>query len=140
MKNATVEVNGLAATVNGQTWSAVGVPLSEGNNTLTAVAEDAVGHIGTASIQVTLYTTAPQVTINSPGDGFVTNSASITVAGMINDIVVGTVNGDQAQVTVNGIPAQVANRSFLVAAVPLSPGPNPIVAVGTDRVPSVQCT
>lgn len=129
---ATVEVNGIAATVNGQTWFAA-VPLNEGNNTLTAVAEDAVGNIGTASIQVTRDTTAPQVTIDSPGDGFITNSASITVAGMINDIVVGTANGDQAQVTVNGIPAQVANRSFLVAAVPLSPGPNSIVAIGTDR-------
>ena len=136
---ATVEVNGVAATVNGQTWFAV-VPLNEGNNTLTAVAEDAVGNIGTASIQVTRDTTAPQVTIDSPGDGFTTNSASITVAGMINDIVVGTVNGDQAQVTVNGIPAQVANRSFLVAAVALSPGPNPIVAIGTDRAGNTAST
>ena len=128
-----VTVNGVPATLSGQVFTATAVPLEEGNNILTAVAEDAAGNLGTASIQVTLDTTPPRVVIDSPPDGFVTSDSSTTVTGMINDIVVGTVNGEQAQVTVNGIPAQVANRSFLAQGVPLLPGPNTITAVGTDK-------
>lgn len=132
----TVTVNGVAANVTGNTWDA-SVSLKEGNNVLTAVAEDEAGNVATASIQVTLDTQPPTVTIDSPPDGFVTNQPTVTVAGMINDIVVGTVNGDQAQVTVNGIAAQVANRSYLVEAVPLVPGANTITAVGEDKAGNV---
>ena len=57
---------------------------------------------------MTLDTTPPHVTITSPPDQFVTTRrASISVAGNVNDIVVGTVNDEQAQVTVNGAAAQV---------------------------------
>ena len=109
------------------------VPLQEGNNTITAVARDPLGSAVTDSIQVTLDTTAPAVNIDFPSDGFVTAQDQITVTGMINDIVVGTVNGDQAQVTVNGVTALVSNRSFLAVDVLLTLGENLIEAVGTDR-------
>ena len=36
------------------------------------------------------------------------------MGGLVNDIVVGTVNPQQATVTVNGVAAQVSNRSFSV--------------------------
>ena len=52
----------------------------------------------------------------------------------MNDIVVGTVNDQQASVTVNGVPAQVSNRTFLLGSVALSIGDNTIQAVGRDRV------
>jgi hypothetical protein len=39
-----------------------------------------------------------------------TEIASPQIAGIVNDIVVGTVNVEQATVTVNGGSAQVANR------------------------------
>lgn len=136
---ASVVVNSVPASVSGGSFSA-SVPLQEGNNTLTAVATNTFGQVDTASIQVTLDTTPPRVTIDSPADGFVTTSPSITVTGMINDIVVGTVNGEQAQVTVNGIAAQVANRSFLVADVPLSPGPNTLTANGVDQAGNAAST
>ncbi|GAG45512.1 unnamed protein product, partial [marine sediment metagenome] len=83
-------------------------------------------------MQVVLDTQPPVVTIDSPPDGFVTATASVTIAGMINDIVIGTVNGDQARVTVNGLEALVANRSYLVPDVPLAPGVNVISALGFD--------
>ena len=44
----------------------------------------------------------------------------------------------QATVTVNGVAAQVANRSFLAANVPLALGPNTIQARG-DRPIGEQC-
>jgi hypothetical protein len=130
---ATVKVGGISAPVSGGTFS-VQVPLVEGNNTITAVAESAAGFAGTSNVQVTLDTTPPRVNINSPADGFTTSDAAIAVTGLINDVVVGTVNDLQAQVTVNGIAAQVANRSFFAQNIPLAAGPNVIQAIGRDRV------
>ncbi len=130
---ATVTVNSVqAAVVNGS--FSVALPLAEGPNVITASATSAAGATGTASTQVTLDTTPPHVTITSPPDGFVTTSDKVSVAGSINDIVVGTVNDEQAQVTVNGEQSQVANRTFLLADLPLAVGENVIKAVGRDRV------
>jgi hypothetical protein len=130
---ATVLVNAVqAAVVNGS--FSVALPLLEGPNTITASATSEDGATGTASMQITLDTTPPRVTITSPSDQFVTTGESISVAGIVNDIVVGTVNEEQAQVRVNGEQAQVANRTFLAKDVPLAVGPNVIRAVGRDRV------
>ncbi len=128
--NATVTVNGLPA--SGGSFS-IQVQLVEGNNTVTAVARSTTGLTSTASVLVTLDTTPPRVTINSPADQFTTTATSITVTGTVNDLVVGTVNDQQATVTVNGTAAQVANRSFVLAGVPLNLGANTIQAIGRDR-------
>ncbi|MDX2149373.1 MAG: choice-of-anchor X domain-containing protein [Bryobacteraceae bacterium] len=117
--------------VNGAFTAAI--PLAEGPNILTATAATPGGPTGTASITVTLDTTPPHVTITSPPEQFVTTASSISVAGNVNDIVVGTVNSEQARVTVNGAAAQVANRTFLAQNVPLSIGSNTIRAVAVDR-------
>jgi hypothetical protein len=66
--------------------------------------------------------TPPRVTIIRPLNGSRTREGMISVSGLVNDIVPGTVNSTEATVTINGIPAEVVNRSFLVAAVPLAPG------------------
>jgi hypothetical protein len=129
---AAVTVNGIAATSGGGTFLAT-VPLLEGTNTLTAVATNSNGSTTTASVQVTLDTTPPRLTVTEPSDGLVTIASTVAVSGLINDIVVGTINDQQATVQVNGVPAQVANRSFLAAAVPLALGPNVIQVTGTDR-------
>ena len=83
---------------------ATGVPLREGNNILTATATGVAGNVGTGSVTVILDTTPPTVRINSPADEAVVTSAAVTVTGIINDAVSGTVNGKQASVTVNGVP------------------------------------
>jgi hypothetical protein len=136
---ATITVNSIQAPVaNGQ--FSVTLPLAEGPNVITATATSAAGAVGNTSIEVTLDTTPPHVTITSPPDKFVTSDGSITVAGNVNDIVVGTVNEQQAQVTVNGAAAQVANRMFLATNVPLNMGDNVIQAVGRDRVGNAATT
>jgi 3D (Asp-Asp-Asp) domain-containing protein len=136
---ATVVVNSVpAAVVNGA--FSVALPLAEGPNTITASATSTAGAVGTASLEVTLDTTPPHVTITSPPDQFVTTDSSISVAGNVNDIVVGTVNSQQAQVNVNGAAADVANRTFLAASVPLAMGTNIIQAVGRDRVGNAATT
>ncbi len=130
---ATVTVSGIKAIGSGQTFQTT-VPLQEGTNTITAVAANTNGTTSTASVQVTLDTTPPRVTIGSPPDGFHTTESSITVTGIVNDIVVGTVNSEQAKVTVNGVTAQVANRTYTAANIPLSIGPNSIQVIGRDQV------
>lgn len=128
----SVTVNGVAAFPSGGTFS-VQVPLNEGINTLTALAANPGGNQATASINVTLDTTPPHLTIDSPADKSITTNSTVTVSGTVNDVVVGTVNDQNAQVTVNGTAAQVANRSYSLANVSLALGPNVIQAVARDQ-------
>jgi hypothetical protein len=136
---ATVTVNGLAAPVANGSFS-IALPLLEGPNIISATATTPGGAAGTANIQVTLDTTPPHVTITSPPDQFVTTDTAISVSGIVNDIVVGTVNDQQASVKVNGAQAQVANRTFLATNVPLALGSNTIQAVGRDRAGNAATT
>ncbi len=129
---AQVTVNGILAPVSGISFLAT-VPLQEGTDTITAVALNTDGTTSTASVQVVMDTTPPHVAIYSPSDQFVTTDANITVTGLVNDIVVGTVNPQQATISVNGIQAQVSNRSFSAANVPLAVGQNFIRATAVDR-------
>jgi DNA-binding beta-propeller fold protein YncE len=48
-----VTVNGVLAFVSGSSWEALNVPLSEGQNTITATAEDVAGNSASASVNVT---------------------------------------------------------------------------------------
>jgi len=130
--SATVVVEGIQATISNNTFTAE-VTIHEGDNIITAVGENTAGGISTATVQVSLDSRPPTVLIQSISDGAVTHNAMINVSGMVNDLVIGTVNEPQCQVTVNGIPALVANRSFLATDVPLNPGSNTITAIGTDR-------
>jgi hypothetical protein len=136
---ATVTINSVSAPVANGSFS-IPLPLGEGPNIITATATAASGGVGTASVNVTLDTTPPHVTVTSPGDQFVTTDAAVSVAGNVNDIVVGTVNDQDAQVTVNGQPAQVANRTFLATNVSLNVGPNLIQVVARDRVGNAATT
>ena len=129
---AQVSINGIVTPVTNLSFAA-SVPLNEGPNTVTAVATNSNGTTSTNSILITLDTTAPRVQIYSPAANGSTTAATVSVTGLINDIVVGTVNPQQATVTVNGVAASVVNRSFLAIGVPLSLGSNAVQAVATDR-------
>ena len=129
---ANITVNGIAVPQSGGGF-AIPVPLMEGLNVLTAVATNAGGVASTATVQVTLDTTPPHLTVDSPVDGSTTTAASVTVTGLANDVVVGTVNAQDVQVSVNGVAAQVANRSYAAAGVPLVLGKNVIRATGRDH-------
>jgi len=130
---ATVTVGGVIATTNGGSFSASGVVLQEGNNLLTASATTTSGGVGADSVSVILDTTPPTVHIDSPINGAFVTSSQIDVTGAVNDMVTGTVNGDQVSVVVNGVNATVANRSFAAHGVLLVPGQNTITALATDR-------
>ena len=130
---SSVVVNGVVATLNGRNFSAP-VTLREGNNSLTAVATDGFGTVATASINATLDTTPPRLSIDSPHEGAVLSEPRVSVSGAINDTVVGTINAAQATVTVNGAPAMVANRTYVAMNVPLVPGVNTLTSTGKDPV------
>ncbi|MFY9826793.1 MAG: DNRLRE domain-containing protein [Thermoanaerobaculia bacterium] len=127
-----VVVNGVNAQVSGTSFVARDVSLLEGGNILTGAATDSNGHIGTASINLVRDLTPPRVTIDDPVDGARLLDSTVTVSGLVNDIVDGTVNASEATVTVNGWPATVANRSYTVD-VPLTPGDNLLTAIAVDR-------
>jgi hypothetical protein len=130
--SSTVTINGLSAPLTGGAFT-IALAIQEGNNIITASAKNSQGTISTASEQVTLDTTPPRISIDSPYDGFATTDSSITVTGKANDTVVGTVNSQQVTVTINGIAATVANRGFQALNIPLSLGNNKIVVSSHDR-------
>ncbi len=132
-----VAVDGVSATLAGTGFTASGIPLAEGGNTVTATATNAAGRVATATIHVARDLTSPRVMIHRPLDSSRTREGTISVSGLVNDIVPGTVNSSEATVTVNGMPAEVVNRSFLVAARPLAPGENSVVAQAVDAVGNV---
>jgi hypothetical protein len=127
-----VGVNGAQAALAGGSFSLDDVPLIEGGNVITATAVDAAGHQATATINIVRDLEPPHVAIYTPVDGATVFEDKVSVSGLVNDLVPGTVNAAQATVTVNGIAAAVANRSFLATDVPLAPGDNVLVAAATD--------
>jgi hypothetical protein len=131
--SALVTVNGVRATVSGTTFSADQVTLREGNNLVTATGINAGGAAGTASVNLILDTTPPTVRIDSPSDNAVLTNPEIYVTGLVNDVVSGTVNAAQVSVSINGVQADVSNRSFMAEGILLVPGKNVISAVATDR-------
>ncbi|HXG18884.1 MAG TPA: hypothetical protein VNN62_07410 [Methylomirabilota bacterium] len=62
---------------------------------------------------------------------------AVTVTGMVNDLVMGTVNGDEVGVTCNGVQAQVANRRFAATNIALNAGVNTVTCIGEDKVGNV---
>ncbi len=130
--NATLTVNGVPVT-HGGSWNA-SVVLEEGLNTVVARAIDVNGNEVTASIAVSLDTTPPYITVTAPVSGSTVTTASVNVSGLVNDIVRGTVASNQANVTVNGVVADVANRTYIARNVPLNVGVNALTISATDAV------
>lgn len=135
---ASVKVNNVAAMLSGDGLSfSADVPVTEGANTITAVAFNAQGESVVANVNVTRDTESPRIAIDTPVTGRMVGQDHIAVTGIINDTVIGTVNSSQAVVRVNGMPAIVVNRTFIADNVPLVPGANTLTASATDRAGNV---
>jgi hypothetical protein len=125
----TGEVNGVPAIFKNDTLFAT-ISLVAGANDITAIARitDGLGQaaVGRDTVQVTRC--APlrcQLTITSPNSGQQIATDSVVVT------AVAVVTGGAVPVTsacnINGLPAQL-NGNMLTAKVPLTPGPNRIIA------------
>jgi len=97
-----VTVNGTAATVTGTTWLARQVPLAEGNNTLTARAEDQAGNAAQATRTLERDSTAPVLVITDPAPGTIVPGASITLRGTAADAHLDRVEVNGVRATLTG--------------------------------------
>jgi hypothetical protein len=128
----SVSVNGVEAALSGGGFTASNVPLIEGSTLITATARNDTGSVGTATVSLLRDTSAPTVHVDAPSDGATLHATAVNVTGMVNDVVSGTVNAEQVSVTVNGVRATVANRTFFVPDLLLVRGQNTITAVARD--------
>ena len=136
-QNLAVKVNGVPGQVNGTSFTATGVTLREGVNLIAATATDGHGGVGTGVVSVILDLTPPTVSITSPAANATLSTSQITVAGLVSDVVTGTVGSNNVSVTVNGQPAQVSNRSYQLPNLQLVPGINTLTVIATDNVGNV---
>ncbi len=135
----SVNVNGVAATVSGGAFH-VDVPLVQGRTIVTAAATSSSGHVSTTNINIYRDGIPPRITVYSPATGATVRNATVNVTGIVDDVVVGTVNAGQVRLDVNGVSATVSNRSFVAPNVPLSPGLNTITLTATDQGGNVATT
>jgi hypothetical protein len=135
-QSVVLTVNGVAVTPDSGGNFTVNVSLLEGHNTVVARAVKGNQDV-TDSISVSLDLTPPFMTIESHTAGQDVYSPAITVTGLVNDIVRGTIEQDQAAVTVNGVDASISNRSYAAKDVPLAQGPNTLTVTGVDQVGNI---
>ena len=108
---SNVTVNGITASVTGGTsFTATGVPLSLGPNTITVTATDVAGNSASTSITVRL-------------------DAKVNVQGTV-------VDSSATTVTVNGITATVTGSTFSVL-IPMTLGVNTVTANAQDGAGNV---
>jgi hypothetical protein len=119
----TVTVNGVNATVTGNSFTA-SVPVAEGQNSLLIAATDAAGNHTDLTRHVIRDTTLPTIVIQQPTINTVTNVNQVTVSGTFSDATTTTVQ-------VNGVNATLTGNTF-TRTVSLVEGANSLTAVAVD--------
>jgi len=82
--NSTASVNGIPATVSSKNFNLSNFTLVEGQNVLTVSATDRAGNIGTASVNVTLDTQSPVVTVTAPAQAAAGSAITISTSATDN--------------------------------------------------------
>jgi RHS repeat-associated protein len=133
----SADVNGVAATISGSTFTVPNVRLAAGLNLLVAHAKNAGGRIGTASRRGVYLKDAPSIAISTPATGAVTGTNSIHVSGTFTNL-------DPASVVVanaasgQSFPAQATRlgdtTGSFTAAVALVSGEQTLRVSGRDRL------
>lgn len=121
--SAEVTVNGVSAIVSDNQFNAE-IPVPEGENTITARAENEVGATASDSVTVTIDTIPPGIVITSPPNGSTVTETPITVTGTTNDA--------EAAITVNGLPVVNDGGGFRREGIALTPGENTITITAVD--------
>lgn len=121
-----VTIDGVEASVGeGGVFSATVALGVEGEKVLTFSAVDAAGFRVDSTRTVIRDTAPPVLTVSAPGDGLVTNQASVTVSGTVIDLTAVTVNA-------NGVPLPVDGAGVFTGEVSLNAGANFVTVVATD--------
>lgn len=131
-----VLVNGVGATITGNTFVASNVRLSAGVNVIVARARNAAGRTATDSVHVTWLKNLPAISITSPATSLTVRTATLDVSGLWTSV-------DPASITVtrggNAATVQTAVTSdttgtFIAPSVPLIIGTQTITVRGLDRL------
>ena len=96
---ASLTINGEAVTVGTDNTFSHAINLTEGNNVISMQAIDANSNIAEKTINITLDTSAPVITVTSPLNGSVTNEVSQIIKGYLNEEGTLTINGEAVSVT-----------------------------------------
>ncbi|HEU4455393.1 MAG TPA: Ig-like domain-containing protein, partial [Longimicrobium sp.] len=123
---ASVTVDGQAASLTGQTFSAGPYTLAEGLKTWTVVATDAAGNTAQRTHRLTRDSQVPTVSISQPAANALLKDASVDVAGSASDPRL-------TSVTVNGIAATRTGTTWIARQVPLAEGSNVLTARAEDQ-------
>jgi hypothetical protein len=123
-----VTLNGGAITIGTDGNFTQTVTLVNGNNVITIVAKDIAGNEATWTRTFVLDTVAPKVTITSPKNGLVTNQASQTIVGTIDDLAATIKQGSTNVTNTNGS----FTTSYTLVA-----GANTITVTATDMAGNV---
>ncbi len=119
----SVTVNGSAVTVNAAGGFTTDLTLPEGDHSIPVVATDGASNTNSATVEITVDTTPPAVSITSPADDATVEDATVTVTGTTE---VG------ATLTVNGASVSVGADGSFSTQVTLQEGANTITASATD--------
>lgn len=112
--------DGVAATIDGSRFSC-SLSLVLGLNDVAIEAADLAGNVGSLLLPIT-FTPFVAVAIDEPIDGLLTNLQAIDVSGSVSE---------GADVTVNGVVAELSAGTFLARDVPLGEGRNTLTAIAT---------
>jgi hypothetical protein len=125
-----VAVNGIDASVAPDgAWTAVNVPVLEGEQSLQATAHDAAGRTDDDVVTVRVDSAAPEITVDEPTSGLVTFADKVRVAGRVSEVNPGFT------LTLNGEPVELSNGQFSVeVTLPTVDGATTLTLVATDGV------
>ncbi|WP_109474065.1 carboxypeptidase regulatory-like domain-containing protein [Ornithinimicrobium cavernae] len=119
----------LATVVPADDWTYTAtVGLTEGENTLVAVAANELGTTESEPLVVALDTTAPELSW-TPGEGTAVLEPEVTVTGTVSDAF-----AEPVTVTVQGEPVDVAADGSFTVVVPLVEGAQEVTVVATDTL------
>jgi RHS repeat-associated protein len=127
VSRVTVRVNGTPVSIASDGSFSTSVSLIEGSNIVTVTATDGASNTFTIQRLVIRDTTPPVIAITDPDEGFVTKEAKVVVGGTVED-------STSVTVTVNGVPAIVAENGEFTSTATLAEGVNTITVVATDTL------
>jgi len=124
--SAMVKINQTQISLNPDNDSfSYSLPLTQGENTIAASAEDRAGNKAGHQVVVYLDTQAPEIILQSPQDGLLTSQTAVMVKGMVDDI--------SAQVTISGVNVSLdTTGAFQISDYALTEGENEIIVMATD--------